>query len=769
MAQGYDTRQATRQSFAFQPPAPVQTNAAPSGQQRTARVEGGNSQSGMIAAGPQTDPGAIAGPLGQFFGELMQPYVERKQQAAFFKGFTRAQAGDSLDELDKSNKGLGKIFGPTSFEDGAQFYKGHEALSKWQTEAVTNIDELKRLTPDELAEVLAEKSRAMMTGHGDTDRIIQTGLMQATGPLVSTITKARYAWQQDTAKLQVSSAWAAGASALQASVVAASALTDPTDADNKALGGLVSTFRSSLMKPAGMDEDSYKDSLYGFMANSSEAGNFYAVQVAKAAGIMEVFDDKQKEALEVKYEKYAKKAQALASGDPSINEAIIELETGIKMGRVTGVDVMAGYSKINGMINRLTGVQGLDLFDADEIRSGVSDVTSLAVATLRRNEDKAERAAERAEDRRLDAAEDAAEEDAVAAQVNIAWTAGDMQAGIVGGIKPSDADMLAYNDYQQGNFKNIVKQYANGYVSTRVASTIQESVNATLTPEYNNGFKSAYEGWAKMNAASRTTAAKYYGQHHTAFQKFDKLTKGGTLPTNAYIRSFGDPATYGEADIPPARRKEVTEQVETYIGSLGTKWYNLIPGLGKVEPNTSAKAVIAAGVRRSVGIASKNSDLPTATLTADAIQEQVKSNATEIIGRHAWANAPGTPRLSSLLGLQAEDTAAVFSGAMNYYMKKAGYAPGEAGENYDIIRAKGPDGKAIFHIQEKDDDGQAISVIITQGQLEATRDAWLKAKTPQAVKAKPKAKPDNTAYINRRIKGETVTQRVIRINRETAQ
>lgn len=738
MAQGYDARPEGRQSFAFQPPRPVQTNSGPSGQSRSVGVQGGNSQSGGIAAGPQTNPGAIASGLGSYFGELMRPYVERQQQKAFFRGYTRAQSGEALDELDKSNKGLGRIFGPTSFEDGAQFYKGHEALSNWQTDALTNIDELKKLTPDELAGVLAEKSRSMMTGHGDTDKIIQTGLMEATGPLVNTITKARYAWQQDTAKTQVSTAWGAGADALQASVVAASALADPTDADNTALVGMVQNFRASLMQPAGMDDDSYKDSLYGFMLNAQERGNFYAVQVAKRAGIMEVFDDEQKVRLEGSYDRHAKKLQAKASSDPEVNKAIIELSTGVKMGRLSSVDVMAGYQKINGMINRMTGVEGQDLFDADEIRAGVDDVTDLAVATLLRNEAKAERAAEREEDRAYDAARDAAEEAQVVSQVQVAWAAGDMSAGIAGGIKSGDADILAMNDYRAGNFTNIIRQYGSGYVSSALATNIQDSVSATLTSEYDEGFKAAYQTWSAMNTASRVTAQKYYGSHHTAFQRFDKLAKGGSLPVDAYRKSFGDPATYGDADIPAARRAEVKTAVKAHVASLGPSWYNSIPGLSKITPNNSAQSIIAAGITRSVSIAAKNSDQPTSVLVEDALREQIQSNSTEIVGRHAWTNAPGTPKLNKILKLQPEDASIAFAGTVAMYMKRAGYAKGADGDFYDIIRAKGPDGRVVFHVLEKEADGQSVSVVITQTQLENTAKALVKAGVAKPVKFKMK-------------------------------
>jgi hypothetical protein len=256
---------------------------------------------------------------------------------------------------------------------------------------------------------------------------------------------------------------------------------------------------------------------------------------------------------------------------------------------------------------------------------------------------------------------------------------------------------------------------------------------------YTADTKASYQEWQSLNALRPAAAKAYYGEQlHTSFQKFDSLTRGGLQPNAAYIRSFGDPTIYGTADVPRERQKEVNAAVTSHIEGLSSSWYNPF-SWGSYELNTSAKSVVASAIKRQVGVAAKNSDQPTSALVADAIDYARKNNSLETYATFAWVNKPGTKPLHTVLKLQPADAAEVFSGAVGYYLKKAGYADGAQGQLYDIIRSKGPNDTTLFYITAKneEDPSENRSVVITQAQLEATAQNLVKGKRTAAAPRKP--------------------------------
>jgi hypothetical protein len=732
------------------------------------QIVGGASQGQGIVAGPQTDAGPVAAGLGQFFNTLMEPYVQRKQQEKLFEGYTAAQSGIALEELDKSNSGINQIFGPNSFEEGAQFYAAQTAINTWQTSAMEDMDALKRLPPAEVAKVIAEKSRSMMTGHGAADQLIQNGILQASAPLLSTIAKARFEWQQTEAVRATGDAWASGATALQRVMSAQAGLSAPTDQDNTATAASIAGFRESMAKPAGMTDASYKGMLYDFMRNQQQAGNFYAVEVMKRAGVYGVLDDDQQGKLEDSYVKYGNRLL----GEAAIGQAtdLIKLDALVKQAKISATDAGLALGTINQRLKAQTGVD-MDLFDYEDIRTMGGNVVDALIATNRRRQDRAWQVEDR--DRAIAARreDDAAEDATVASQVSTMAAMGQAATGIAAGAgTKNDYDLVLSNAYRTGNLGMIVKNFENGYTSDFVANAMQSPIaNAIGGDAYTKEVGAAYSRWSALNKIRPAAAAAYYGSYHTAMQRFDSLKRGGMSDQLAYVRSFADPSIHGDADIPQERRKEVKEAVEDHLAGTGSRWYNPL-SWGNYNLNASSQAAVAGAVNRQVAIASKNTDQPTAQLVQSAIEQAQANGSLEQAGQFAWTNRPGTRPLHTLLGVQKPEADKAFMEVLDTQLRARGFSDGAYGDSYNVVRIKGPDGQAAIHVSAMGaDPSEHREVLITLADLKAqvTGGIATQVRGNQPAPDEPhRHKPHVNAH--RRVPGETGLQRTLRINREVA-
>lgn len=725
---GQDARQGARSTFAFQGPAPVQSNSAPSGQSRGAEVVGGQSQSGVVVAGPQTNPGSITEGLGQFFGELMRPAVERKQREKFFEGYTAAQSGVALDELTHNGSPLTKIFGPSGFEQGAQFYTAKTKVAEWANNSMADMDRLKRLTPQELATELADTSTRMMTGDPYADDIIQQDLLSASGPMMNTVAKERFAWQQTEAVRTMSEASTASAKLLQTTLVSQAGLGTPTDEQRSATQSALAGFLGGMSQPYGMTDESYRGYLKSFMRGAMQDGNFYAVEAMRRAGVMKVLPEEDQTKLDDAYVTFGNKAMAREA--INVTPDLITLDTMIKTERISPLDAAKEISRINGVMRERTGID-LDLFDYKDIRATAGSVVDIVVASHRRLEARQWQIEDRRQDREWKKEDDAADAAEASAQTTMMWGVGQPKAGIAGGMKAGDFDVLANNDYRAGNYTNIARAYSNdGYVSSLASSQMQAAVTSSLGSEYSKDFRRGYDEWSALNKLRPAAAAGYYGKYHVPMQKYDALVRSGTAPQLAYARSFGDPATYAVSEVSPQRRKEVAEAVPDAIDNMDASWFN---PFGRTRLNESSKAALVGALTNGVALAAQNTDRPTQSLVDEQAERLFRSGGAERIGAFAWRQKPGTKPFTSFTKLQEKEQDRLFTSLLDRKLKAAGFREGASADNYDILRIVTPNGKQALHI---DPEGDSPGVLITADEIvaEKTRELGARPTPPGAWK-----------------------------------
>ncbi|WP_029868156.1 hypothetical protein [Sphingomonas sp. UNC305MFCol5.2] len=705
MATGFDSRQVTRQSFAFEGAKPSQARPAANGASARAQIVGGQSGGGVVVAGPQTDPGPVAGQLGQFFEGLMQPYIERKQSEKFFEGFTMAQEGIALEELNNSDSTVKTIFGPTAFEQGAQFFTAKTTLDQWTQDRYADMDRLKTLDPKEAAKELAATSRSLMTKDPFANQMIQAGLIEATGPLMNAVAKARYAYGQE----QAINAWTAsgksGAGALQAAASAQAVTAGPTEGPSSALIQQSQAFLGGMVKPEGMDDETYRKGLYNFMRGAMQDGNFYAVSLMRKAGIDKIFGEDEQVKLDDAQHRYGQRAMEDASISLLV-EDMADYEEARATSSMSSLDATNRLMAMNAKVKRFTGLEE-DLFDFTDMKGETRSLMELAVANWWRKKQRDWQKEDRAYARQT--AIEVAERDnrEAAAASGMAWASGDVEAAIAQGIEAKHFNRLALRDFRNGDYRGLARAFTVGhYTSTAVKNDIQGAVKGSLEEQYGKNFGRAFQTWQGMMQVNPGMTSEYYGEYHEKMRAFGTLAKT-VGPEAAYRQAFGDPARYSSATVPPALRKEADEAVAAAVMSKQSAWYN--PFGTRYSPQ--AIRVMQNLVRERVALGLQNSDTPSSTLAPEAMNAALSDGSLQVAGGEAWRAAPGTKPFRVQLGLQQDEADAVFRAQVDFRLRRAGSKSG-INSTLDINYIDMPNGQKALHVIGRDREGNSRNILI---------------------------------------------------------
>ena len=668
----------------------------------------------MIAASPQTDAGNSAGQFGEYFGELMRPYVERKQKEQFFKGFAEAASGTGIEELTSSNSPITKVFGPTGFEQGAQFYTANAALDQFSDDILTDIDALKQMTPADAGKVLAAKSESLMTGDSGSNLLIQAGLMERIGPVMNTVAKARLSWQQDTAINSMNLAHDSSASAFQKVMSVQGTLSDPTDASRSAVESAAHTFMAGRAKPEGMTDDSYRSYLGNSAMSDIVGGRFYAVTAMNAAGSWNLLDEETRTKLEIAHEKHSNRANAKAA--LQFVPDLIKLETSIKLENVPGgaVGAAAELARINGLIMAASGTD-IPMFDYKDFKATAGSVVDVMVAGARRIESRREQLQDAATARGYVIADREQDAREAAEAVLVGVADGDVPRAVANGAKPESFDAVFLTQVRKGDFGGIVQAYrVSSHVSRPVATQLQNAVTTSVGDDYSPAIAQSHKQWKAIYAESPTAAAAYYGPLHAPMMTFDTLVAQGS-PQEAFKRAFGNPGRYNPAAIPAERRKEATADLAKLIDIGEGAWFGGYFG-GGTKLNASGRAVSLNALKGYYGVLAHNN--PGQSSESIAGQAYARATADGVLERHgayAWDNEKGTVPLARQLGLLGLDASEVITHVFERSLKQVG-AKLDPDDSYEINHVNMPDGSPAMHIvSDPADGGRSRQAVIPLG------------------------------------------------------
>lgn len=765
MADGMESRQGGRSSFAFAPTAASQSRPVEAGGFRGISVQGGRTVAdggGMVT--PQTAPGNVGGFLGQFFEQALQPYVERKKKEMFAKGIVdqmSAVAGEEIRVNDKNP--INKIFGPSAYEEGAIFYSSKKAVADWQTKMMADVDRLKRLPPDELSKVVAQSFEEMSTGDSFTDLAVSTALIEASPAVVGAIGKERYKWQQQTALEEWSGFVAQQSEASQAALVSLAQNSTGDGDEAIAANAAMNQLSAAFMKPPGMDEETYKKGVMGAFRRAAQAGNGYVTSMLKRNGLFNVLTDEEQTKLEDAELRYGQKAlgraaMGYATEIDAINEAMAR-------GNMKPADTMAALQGLNQRIKDQTGFD-LDLYDYKEVTGTSKSVWDAIAAQERRIEDRQWAIEDMMTKRQWEVEDREAEAATKSAGIMAAYSSGNIPQAILAGVgQAGDYALLMQQDYAAGNFQSLFNASKNFPVPDSLKNVAQADIKASIGTQYNPAFQTAVDRFNAMNKVRPSLAMQVYGDLYPKLTNFTRL-RATMQPAEAFVASMSsefsaqqgrNAANAGKGGNAAIDAVVENQQPWTFMGSKINPWAR--------NPMNNSAQVALRRVLSGRFAAMGYTDLSDEVKAQQALEMAMNDGSFERYGQLGWSNDPGTPNLGKSLGLQQDEADTVVTGLVDVMLKRSGFQQGASGDQYNIRWYRNADGQRTLFVQAYDDEGvESRSTMIPESAFKVYADELRAGKVRKPV--------DRTSARGldpyRRIKGETGAQRIARINREVA-
>ncbi|HKR17046.1 MAG TPA: hypothetical protein VJS46_06680 [Rhizorhapis sp.] len=718
MATGYENRQPTRNSFAFNPAAPVQSRERVGGSFRGAQLVGGRSTGGTGGADQFTPAQPMASGLGQFFEQLMAPHVQRRQDEVFWDGFT-AQSQRKAGEEIKSRGGIiSEIFGPTGYEEGAVFYRANTNVENWANKKLAEVDDLKRLSPEDLSKTIYADYQGLLTDDPLVNQTIQAGMFKAAQPVLDAVYKAQQQWKQQEGKTQQASFIMARAERQQAYLSDERNIPDQATIDQ-----MTADFLDATRKPYGMTDESWHDNIVTVTRRMAQMGYGYGVQAFMKAGLLDTLPPEDQLKLEDGLLRYAGRATAKALGQPAIMEDLGKLkaeEALVRIGRPVPGGAAGHMQRLQALNDRIKRVTGFDhdLFDAKEIVQGGMSVVEGIASFEEKRRARLEALDDMETRHRWDTEKDEQEEAEAATAAHAAWATGDVkEALLTGKVKESDFEIIANNALAQGQYDGLARAFGKGWLSGVVRSKTQAAARNSIGKQYTDGTKRAYEQWQAMRKINPAMTQAYYGPTLMAQMENFHRQVGTIGPNMAFQQAFNNPFQYSTASWPVAKQREAKAAIKKIVDSRGERgWF----GRGL---NESAREALTETIWRESAVIAQNSDRLPDDIAIDTGKAVLQDGRFEGYGRLGWRNPEGMSTIGSLIGLQGNPEMAdsVVADMIDRRLKAAGFADGAGAERYNIMRLNDEhDHPALYVRAGAGDEARTVIIGLADFQKAAT-------------------------------------------------
>lgn len=656
MAQGYDNRGGGRQSFAFQPRQAAQGRGGLSGQGPRAGVQGGQATSGVVSAGLETNVGNTPSGIPALIEELAKPHIEARQKEQFYKGVAAVQNGAAIAEIEEARPAWSRMFGPSFYEEGAQMYTAQSGVLEWEQAQMARMDELKRMTPEELGKDFADTSAALTnTGSRMTDNLINQQLVERSGSFMKLVAAERVKFQQAEVTAAQSRAIGLGSNAFEQQARAFAEIEDPNDEANTGFATARQNYLNLLKPPIGQTEESYKAMIYQSGLTMMQEGSFYSYEALQGSGVFALLPEDQQRRLDERYDRLS--AKRIDEAKAQLGPELWKFYEDVEKGNFSGLELASELQGFNDRLTRMTGIRR-DAFTFDEttreIRSGVRENLRLA----ERAEDIARTERHRQEDANIEAEKEAAE----AANALALVSAGQMgRAKATGLASAQDLELAADTLFQNGDYAALAR---NGVeTSTSVKGQIESLISYNQKDGFQaESFQKAYQAWQGFNAADPGggTRAAYFGANDKKFLLMDQIIRSGETGINAYARAFATPNLPSPSGD-NARKASILSVVREHSPGWMERTF-----AGARSLNPSAEAVLGGVIERD--FAARKAATPGIS-DKDAMNQSLRvamsSGELEIVGADAILNTSTDKRsLATLTGLDARSLGDTWSEAV---------------------------------------------------------------------------------------------------------
>lgn len=704
---GYETRDPGAR-VTFSPVAAAQTQSTLSGGSARPNVVGGNVTAGPVnnrADAPPTGWGAV----GDIVESIMQPRLKAAQRENFYKGVVAARSGEAITDIVATDSPLSKIFGPSSYVQGAQFYKSQETLAQYNQDMIANADELARVPPAELGKRLNADAATALTGDPGTDTLIQSAWIDQTGPALNVITRTRYAQQQAAATQAFTQNAAVNAGTLQ---TLATRLGDNL-ATREDYNTQLRITAEAHMIPPGMNPETYRGLLPKLAKEYADKGNFHAVSFMKQSGALSHLDVDVRTKLDDYVDR--KEKEAATKYRYSILPELAMDRGALNAGTMTAEEWTVRTKERSEKFQQITGVVDTPLIPFAEQEAGAltgvnnwyEGQAKLAAA----NATAKTKAATQAE---KDAAE-ARETQQVTTLISVG-SAG--EATSLYGLPKHTVDALGVNAYTTAATPEAADQVliqnwkGSKYVNEVLKNRFQQGIHATVSGDYSPAVETTAQNFSRLVSTpdGAATAAAYYSpEDRVRMERFNMLKQSGQPGPVAFKVAFQDPLT--EA-IDYNKTYGDDKDIRTVVADRFTTWYGDTKD-GRKPLDDFSQRLVTGLVNKNVKTMLANTGLS----TAQAARQEVNgllANGLEVFGGHAWVKQSNQGKLESYIRSEKNDGSfdykavppqtldKVFTQHVQDGIKSVG---GKDVESYQVVRLGDNKGVAQFAVIGYTKDG----------------------------------------------------------------
>lgn len=674
------------------------------GRQGSSSVVGGRSVGGVVAA-PQTSITSWGG-LGQTISNIIEPKIAAKQRENFWKGVTAARAGVTAVEAVADDSPLSKIFGPSGYTQGVQFYSAQEKIASYNQSMIENANDFARLSPEELGLALNRESEKFSTGDPATDGMIQQSWIEQTGPSLAVVNKTRFAQDQRAA----TSSFVANLDT-QAKVLKAMGphLTQGT-ASGQDMIGATYNWAKAAERPPGMSEEAYHSVLPNLARSYAEQGNYHALTAMQNSGVLSFMTVDQRTKLDEytdrKATRHAEEFRRTRGREMS------DWKASLDAGAMTPAQYDENIRNLQFTFTAETGNQAWLVPSAEReanLVKGRSNVWEAEAAYAK--ELKTARAKASTEQEKN--AADARTMQEISAQMSL----GNLGSFINLGGDPSlvaQSFNKAYSQYDEGErVQLLTSNYSNSaYVDRNVKQQLQSGLRAISEGQgYSPAFETTFNHWKNLSAttAGQATAAAYYDPEQTTrMNRFNSLRNQSIEPVVAFKMAFQDPMTDA---VDWTKTHGVDKAVKGVINDNYDRWFS------KDNLSEQSKRLVASLAMRQVGLSMQNTGLTEEQATFQALHN-LKANGLETYGGEAWVRTVNQAPLTQYIthgkpndagvydAVRPETLSKVFSAVYERGVKAAGLDKAEVTQ---VLRLPDAQGKAHFAVMGLNKQGQMQS------------------------------------------------------------
>jgi len=609
--------------------------ATSSGASGASGVVGGNFRTGVI--NPDVAPTVGWGQAGQAINSIMDRKLQEVQKQKFWDGVVAAREGQAIGEIVDSDSPLSKIFGPSAFVQGAQFYKSQEGMANYNQSLVENAEEFARLPKDQLGKRLNQEASKYETGDPTTDALMHQMMVEQTATGLATVNKTRYALAQRDASVAYSSNFDSQAAGLQ-KIAALKPSGVVGDADIIAQKRLMV---EAMKPPVGMNTETYQALLPRVAIAQADKGNFHAVNLMLESGALDFMQPEARMKLEERIEKQG--SQNAAQYRFSKAREYSDIIAATHAGAMTPQEAEARMKVIQDDYTAQTGnKQPLIPFKEAEgiFVSGRTAMWNAMKSNLTASQAAAKAAATQAE---KDAA-DARTAEQVGTSITLGL-AGNLRAMGVPGEKIEASWQQAVSQMApEARDRMLIDNYRNSkYVNQTTANSMQMVFRANTAGDYSPAAEQLYADYKRMTQTPdglATVAAYMEPDQLVRMQRFDTLRTSGLDGAVAYKMAFHDPLTDA---VDWTKTHGMDKEIVRVIKDNYTSWFPSDAAL-----DDGSQRLVANLINKQVGAALQNTNLSPEQAARQTLH-RLKANGLETFGGAAWWREQNQRPLNELI------------------------------------------------------------------------------------------------------------------------